>query len=79
MTYTTSSTKTKVVQYDLSGIEDMVPNIWNPVKVAYDRYTLWGISHWREQRKSLYAYARGIQSRGDVYSTKCIMGVPHVK
>ncbi|GJZ16242.1 hypothetical protein Tco_0551919 [Tanacetum coccineum] len=31
-------------------IEDMVPNIWSPVKVAYDRYVLWGISHWRQQQ-----------------------------
>ncbi|GJT38394.1 hypothetical protein Tco_0938259 [Tanacetum coccineum] len=60
-------------------IEDMVLNIWSPVKVTYDRYTLWGISHWREQRKSFYAYARGIQSRGDVYSTKRILAVTHVK
>ncbi|GJR47095.1 hypothetical protein Tco_1315198 [Tanacetum coccineum] len=42
------------------------------------KYALWGISHWREQRKSFYAYARGI-SRGDVYSTKCILAVTHVK
>ncbi|GJT43053.1 hypothetical protein Tco_0951768 [Tanacetum coccineum] len=79
MTYTTSTTKTKATQYDLPGIEDMVPNIWSSVKVAYDRYALWGISHWREQRKSFYAYARGIQSRGDVYSTKRILAVTHVK
>ncbi|GJT04793.1 hypothetical protein Tco_0839255 [Tanacetum coccineum] len=79
MTYTTSTTKTKAAKYDLPGIEDMVPNIWSPVKVAYDRYALWGILHWRQQRKSFYAYARGIQSRGDVYSTKRIMAVTHVK
>ncbi|GJU90943.1 hypothetical protein Tco_1303366 [Tanacetum coccineum] len=79
MTYTTSTTKTKAAQYDLPSIEDMVPNIWSPVKVAYDKYALWGISHWREQRKSFYAYARGIQSRGDVYSTKRILAVTHVK
>ncbi|GJS56039.1 hypothetical protein Tco_0629401 [Tanacetum coccineum] len=66
MTYMTSTTKTKSAQYDLPGIEDKVPNIWSPVKVAYDKYTLWGISHWREQSKSFYAYARGRQSRGDV-------------
>ncbi|GJS68957.1 hypothetical protein Tco_0683522 [Tanacetum coccineum] len=57
----------------------MVPNIWSPVKVAYDKYALWGISHWREQRKSFYAYARGRQSRGDLYSTKRILAVTHVK
>ncbi|GJX92061.1 hypothetical protein Tco_0345387, partial [Tanacetum coccineum] len=79
MTYTTSNTKTKAAQYDLPGIEDMVLNIWSPVKVSYDKYVLWGISHWREQRKSFYAYARGRQSRGDVYSTKSIMAVTHVK
>ncbi|GKD11559.1 hypothetical protein Tco_1195966, partial [Tanacetum coccineum] len=79
MTYTTSTTKTKAAKYDLPGIEDMVPNIWSPVKVAYDRYALWGISHWRQQRKSFYAYSRGMQSRGDVYSTKRILAVTHVK
>ncbi|GJT56661.1 hypothetical protein Tco_0991715 [Tanacetum coccineum] len=42
---------TKVAQYDLQGIEDMVPNIWSPVKVAYDKYALWGISHWRQQQR----------------------------
>ncbi|GJW35510.1 hypothetical protein Tco_0058430 [Tanacetum coccineum] len=79
MTYTTSTTKTKAAQYDLPSIEDMVPNIWSPVKVAYDKYTIWGISHWREQHKSFYAYARGMQSRGYVYSTKHILAVTHVK
>ncbi|GJY91543.1 hypothetical protein Tco_0506739 [Tanacetum coccineum] len=79
MTYTTSTTKSKAAKYDLPGIEDMVPNIWSLVKVAYDRYALWGISHWRQQRKSFYAYARGMQSRGDVYSTKRILAVTHVK
>ncbi|GJR44179.1 hypothetical protein Tco_1312282 [Tanacetum coccineum] len=56
----------------------MVLNIWSPVKVAYDKYALWGISHWSEQRKSFYAFARGMQSRGDVYSIKRIMAVTHV-
>ncbi|GKC36365.1 hypothetical protein Tco_1048749 [Tanacetum coccineum] len=53
MTYTTSTIKTKAAKYDLPGIEDMVPNIWSPVKVAYDK--------------------------GDVYSTKRILAVTHVK
>ncbi|GKE50265.1 hypothetical protein Tco_1481523, partial [Tanacetum coccineum] len=38
MTYMTSTTKTKVAQYDLPGIEDMVPNIWSLVK----RYAIKG-------------------------------------
>ncbi|GKE14227.1 hypothetical protein Tco_1421804 [Tanacetum coccineum] len=79
MTYTTSLTKTKAAQYDLPGIEDMVPNIWVPVKVAYDKHALWGISHWREQRKTFYGYAQGLQSRHDVYSTQRILAVTQVE
>ncbi|GJY40613.1 zinc finger, CCHC-type containing protein [Tanacetum coccineum] len=30
----------------LKGIEDTVPSLWSPVKVAYDRYVIWGITHW---------------------------------
>ncbi|GJY00198.1 hypothetical protein Tco_0357216 [Tanacetum coccineum] len=40
MTYTTSITKTKAAQYDLPCIEDMVPNIWVPVKVSNDKHAL---------------------------------------
>nr|GEX09245.1 hypothetical protein [Tanacetum cinerariifolium] len=56
----------------------MVLNIWSLVKVTYDKYASWRISHWREQCKSFYAYAIGKQSRGDVYSTKRIMAVTYV-
>ncbi|GJU78702.1 hypothetical protein Tco_1275772 [Tanacetum coccineum] len=79
MTYTTSITKTKAAQYDLQGIEGMVPNIWSPVKVAYDKYALWGISHWRQQCKTFYGYARGLESSHDVYSTKRILAVTRVE
>ncbi|GJT14520.1 reverse transcriptase domain-containing protein [Tanacetum coccineum] len=79
MTYTTSITKTKAAQYDLPGIEDMVRNIWSPVKVAYDKHALWGISHWRDQRKTFYGYARGLESTHDVYSTKRILAVTRVE
>ncbi|GJY84628.1 hypothetical protein Tco_0498654, partial [Tanacetum coccineum] len=48
-------------------------------KLKATKYALWGISQWREQCKSFYAYARGIQSRGDVYSMKRILTVTHVK
>ncbi|GJW46580.1 integrase, catalytic region, zinc finger, CCHC-type containing protein [Tanacetum coccineum] len=79
MTYTTSITKTKAAQYDLPGIEDMVPNIWVPVKVAYDKHALWGISHWREQHNTFYGYARGLKYTHDVYSTKHILAVTQVE
>ncbi|GJU49710.1 hypothetical protein Tco_1219265 [Tanacetum coccineum] len=38
-TYTTSLTKTKAAKYYLQGIEDMVPTLWSPIKVAYDKHT----------------------------------------
>ncbi|GKA62867.1 hypothetical protein Tco_0762386, partial [Tanacetum coccineum] len=70
MTYTTSTTKIKAAKYDLPGIKDMVPNIWSPIKVTYDKYALWGISHWREQfnhvsvmRKHRYGYLEEIVVR----------------
>ncbi|GJU85373.1 hypothetical protein Tco_1292919 [Tanacetum coccineum] len=47
----------KAAKYDLPGIEDIVPNIWSPVNVAYDRYAF----------------------GGDVYFTKHILAVTHVK
>nr|GEV45593.1 hypothetical protein [Tanacetum cinerariifolium] len=79
MTYTTSITKTKATQYDILKIEDTVQNIWCHVKVAYDKHALWGISHWRDQRKTYYGYARGLESTHDVYSTKHIMAVNRVE
>ena len=44
--YTTSTTKCKAALYDnVEGIEDMVPTLWSPTKVGYEKYALWGISH----------------------------------
>ncbi|GJS28758.1 hypothetical protein Tco_0489378 [Tanacetum coccineum] len=62
MTYTTSTTKTKAAKYDLPGIEDMVPNIWSYVKVAYDRYALW-VTHVKVMRKHGYWYLEEIVVR----------------
>nr|GEV45029.1 hypothetical protein [Tanacetum cinerariifolium] len=71
--------KTKATQYDLPGIGDMVPNIWSNVKVTYGKNTIRGISHWREQHKTFYGSARGLESSHDVYYTKRIMAVTQVK
>nr|GEV21999.1 hypothetical protein [Tanacetum cinerariifolium] len=38
--YTTSLTNTKAAKYDLQGIKDMVPMLWSPIKVSYDRHAL---------------------------------------
>ncbi|GKA49349.1 hypothetical protein Tco_0742422 [Tanacetum coccineum] len=67
------------LKYLQGVIKDMVLNIWVPVKVAYDKHALWGISHWREQHKSFYGYARGLQSRHYVYSTKRHLAVTRVE
>ncbi|GJZ39475.1 hypothetical protein Tco_0586038 [Tanacetum coccineum] len=37
-----SGMKIKAAKYDLPGIEDMVPNLWSPIKVAYDKHALLG-------------------------------------
>ncbi|GKE13062.1 hypothetical protein Tco_1416613, partial [Tanacetum coccineum] len=42
---TTSTTKTKAAKYEIPGIKVMVPSLWSPVKVAYDRYVVWRVSH----------------------------------
>nr|GEU39927.1 hypothetical protein [Tanacetum cinerariifolium] len=45
--YTTSTTKTKAAKYDnIEGIKDMVMTLWSPVKEAYEKFAMWGISHW---------------------------------
>ncbi|GJV96484.1 hypothetical protein Tco_1548061 [Tanacetum coccineum] len=66
------------LKYLQGGVSTMTYTMFT-TKSKAAQYALWGISHWREQHKSFYAYARGIQSRGDVYSTKRILPVTHVK
>ncbi|GJT31514.1 hypothetical protein Tco_0921933 [Tanacetum coccineum] len=78
-TYTTSLTKIKAAKYDLPGIEDMVPNLWSPVKVAYDKHALLGTSYWGPKRQRLYRYASNRVSKHEVYSTKRILAVTNVK
>ncbi|GKB84186.1 hypothetical protein Tco_0956458 [Tanacetum coccineum] len=78
-TYTTSFKKMKAAKYDLQGIEDMVPNLWSPIKVAYNRHALLGTSHWRSKRQTFYGYASNRVSKHDVYSNKRILEVTNVK
>ncbi|GKB65879.1 hypothetical protein Tco_0927291 [Tanacetum coccineum] len=78
-TYMTSLTKTKASKYDLQGIEDMVPNLWSPVKVAYNTHAFLGTSNWRSKRQTFYGYASNRVSKHDVYSTKRILAVTNVK
>ncbi|GKB35331.1 hypothetical protein Tco_0880273, partial [Tanacetum coccineum] len=69
MTYTMSTTKTKAAKYDLPGIEDMVPNIRSPVKVAYDKGYVYStkrilaVTHVSVMRKHGYGYLEEIVVR----------------
>ncbi|GJX85194.1 hypothetical protein Tco_0335968 [Tanacetum coccineum] len=59
-TYTTSITKIKAARYEIEGIEDMVPMLWSPAKVRYDKDALKGIKHYGERHnvsvKKLHGY-----------------------
>ncbi|GJV50229.1 hypothetical protein Tco_1440441 [Tanacetum coccineum] len=57
--YSTSVTKTKAATYEIKWIEDMVPNLWSPVKVVYDKHTYWGTSHWVTRLKIMKKYDYG--------------------
>ncbi|GJV67202.1 hypothetical protein Tco_1482711 [Tanacetum coccineum] len=70
--------KKTALEYGLC-IEDMVLNIWSPVKVAYDKYALWGISHWREICKSLLALLwLEVCHQGAYVFNKAYLAVTHV-
>nr|GEY26569.1 hypothetical protein [Tanacetum cinerariifolium] len=70
--YTTSVTKTKVADYrHIKWIEDLVPRtMWSQEPIGYDKYALWGISHWGCKRQQFYGFAVNRKSARDVYS-KC--------
>nr|GEX23378.1 hypothetical protein [Tanacetum cinerariifolium] len=40
--YITSITKTNAAKYELNGIEDMVPTLWSPIMIAYDKHAALG-------------------------------------
>nr|GEX43965.1 hypothetical protein [Tanacetum cinerariifolium] len=73
--YTTSVTKTKAADYGyIKWIEDLVPRImWILEPVSYDKYALWGISHWGRKRKQFYGFAVNRELARDVYSKRRII------
>ncbi|GJW87497.1 hypothetical protein Tco_0162837 [Tanacetum coccineum] len=79
--YSTSVTKTKAADYGhIKWIEDLVPNsMWSQVIVNYDKFTLWGISHWGKKRRQFYAFAATRESARDVYSKRRIIAVTKVE
>ncbi|GJR74044.1 hypothetical protein Tco_0086409 [Tanacetum coccineum] len=61
------------LKYLQGGVSTMTYTT-STTKLKAAKYDLPGI-----EDMSFYAYARGMQLRGDVYSTKCILAVTHVK
>ncbi|GJU12386.1 hypothetical protein Tco_1134782, partial [Tanacetum coccineum] len=79
--YSTSVTKTTAADYGhIKWIEDLVPNsMWSQTIVKYDRFALWGISHWGKKRRQFYAFATSRESARDVYSKRRIIAVTKVE
>ncbi|GJS75070.1 hypothetical protein Tco_0724951 [Tanacetum coccineum] len=56
-----------------------IENLTQEYLVAYDKYAMWGITHWGPKRQHFYGYASNKKSKHDVFSTKRIIAVTHVK
>ncbi|GJU66345.1 hypothetical protein Tco_1252604 [Tanacetum coccineum] len=50
-----------------------------PTLLHYDKFTLWGISHWGKKRRQFYAFATTRESTRDVYSKRRIIAVTKVE
>ncbi|GJR05599.1 hypothetical protein Tco_0528583 [Tanacetum coccineum] len=79
--YSTSVTKTMAADYEhIKWIEDLVLNsMWSQMIVKYDKFALWGISHWGKKRRQFYAFATTRESARDVYSKRRIIAVTKVE
>ncbi|GJU90844.1 hypothetical protein Tco_1303267 [Tanacetum coccineum] len=77
--YTTSITKTKVVRYELVGIDDMIPSLWSETKVGYDKDAERGIKHWGPKHQLFYKSHLNRFSKHDVYSHLKILSVKSMK
>nr|GFA36901.1 hypothetical protein [Tanacetum cinerariifolium] len=75
--YTTSVIKTKAADNDhIKWIKDLVPRtMWIQEPLNYDKYALWGVSHWGRKRQQFYGYAVNRESALDVYSKRRIIAV----
>nr|GFA87173.1 hypothetical protein [Tanacetum cinerariifolium] len=79
--YTTYVTKTKAADYGhIKWIEDLVPcAMWIQEPINYDRYALWGVSHWGRKRQQFYGFSVNRESTLDVYSKRRIIAVTELK
>ncbi|GJR45706.1 hypothetical protein Tco_1313809, partial [Tanacetum coccineum] len=79
--YSTLVTKTTAADYrHIKWIEDLVLNsMWSQMIVKYDKFALWGISHWGKKQRQFYAFATSRESARDVYSKRWIIVVTKVE
>nr|GEZ81750.1 hypothetical protein [Tanacetum cinerariifolium] len=75
--YTTSVTKTKAADYGhIKWIKGLVPlTICSQAPVSYDKYALWGISHWGCNHQKFYGSTVNMESARDVYLKRRIIVV----
>ncbi|GKD57430.1 hypothetical protein Tco_1290817, partial [Tanacetum coccineum] len=64
--YSTSITKTKAATHEIKWIEDLVHNLWSPVKVIYDKHAYLGTSHWGPKCQRFYGFSSNMTSSKDV-------------
>nr|GEZ63335.1 hypothetical protein [Tanacetum cinerariifolium] len=55
-----------------------LPATYGP-PVSYDKYALWGISHWGHKRQQFYGFAVNRESARDVYSKRRIIAVTELQ
>ncbi|GJV96327.1 hypothetical protein Tco_1547904 [Tanacetum coccineum] len=53
--------------------------MWSQTIVKYDKFALWGVSHWGKKRRQFYAFAALRESARDVYSKRRIIAVTKVE
>ncbi|GJX16531.1 hypothetical protein Tco_0217363 [Tanacetum coccineum] len=53
--------------------------MWSEVPDSYDKYALWGISHWGRKRQQFYGFAANRESAKDVYSRRRIIAVTNLQ
>ncbi|GJZ63702.1 hypothetical protein Tco_0620123 [Tanacetum coccineum] len=66
-------------RYTWKGIEDMIPTLWSPVVLDYDKDAPLGIKHWRPQRQQFYRAMINTVSKHKVFSTMRILSVVSVQ
>nr|GFD26591.1 hypothetical protein [Tanacetum cinerariifolium] len=49
--------------------------MWIQQPIDYNKYALWGVSHWGRKRQQFYGYAVNQESALDVYSKRRIIAV----